>query len=81
MKQLIEFQEIDDETVPLRAELTVMAYALSKEEQKQALEELREQKVHITAIEADVVNAKITAGYTEVVAVMNELEKKGWVWE
>lgn len=48
MKQLNEFNEIDDGTVPLKAELTVMAYALSKEEQKEALEELRALKVHIS---------------------------------
>jgi len=77
MKQLVEFSEIEDG----KAELTLMAYALSKEEQKEALEELRTLKAHITAIEADVVNAKVTADYQEVVAVMNELEKKGWVWE
>lgn len=81
MKQLNEFSEIDDGSVPLKAELTVMAYALSAEEQKETLEELRAQKMHITAIEADVVNAKITADYTEVEAVLKELEKKGWVWE
>ncbi len=81
MKQLVGFQEIDDESVPLKAELTLMAYALSSQEQKEALEELRTLKVHITAIEADVVNGKITAGYDEVEAVMKELEKKGWVWE
>ncbi len=77
MKQLSEFQEIDDG----KAELTLMAYALTQKEQKEALEELRTLKVHITAIEADVVNGKITADYQEVVYVMNELEKKGWVWE
>ncbi len=77
MKQLSEFQEIDDG----KAELTLMAYALTPKEQKEALEELRTLKVHITAIEADVVNGKITADYQEVVYVMNELEKKGWVWD
>lgn len=76
MKKLSEFSEIDDGSVPMKAELTLMAYALSAKEQKEALEELRTLKVHITAIEADVVNAKITADYTEVETVMRELEKK-----
>ncbi len=81
MKRLCEFRETNNESVPSKAELTVMAYALSAEEQKEALGELRALSMHITAIEADVVNARITANYTEVVAVMNELEKKGWIWE
>ena len=81
MKQFREFQEKDDGTVPIKAELTLTAHALSQREQKEVLEELQTLKVHITRIEADAVSAGITADYTEVYAVMGELEKKGWVWE
>lgn len=76
MKQLVEFREEEEG----EAVLEVSAFALSPKELSNVLEELSEEKVHYTFIDADSVSGIVRDRYEKVRDVMDSLFVKGWLW-
>ena len=77
MKELTYFDKIEEKGKKYTV-LSVSAYDLAPQEHREAISELEEEGVCITAIDRDSVRGKVKGSYDAVRKTIANLEAKGW---